>query len=148
MTTQRKNIYMSEAQWDVLEGIKERHQLASYGDVVSFLVNNYTESMSAMTQAQLTAEVLKESLIPFYDVLRIRTGYTDKHTKLLLALMNHLIINQGWDIPPTAHIQGIEDLPSNLYKDALRQFDESIRRYKENSKNKAIKGDVSDDEAF
>ncbi|MCW6660018.1 hypothetical protein NHG25_05935 [Aerococcaceae bacterium NML191292] len=136
----RRHIYLSETEWELLEELKMKHQLKSISATVSFLLDNYSDSMSGITQAQMVASLVKSELKEYYDTLRVRTGYTDKHTKLLLHMLNDIVINQGWDLPPDGSSASIEGTPSLLYTDAQKHYDDMLKRFNEQKQLKSFRG--------
>lgn len=135
----RRHILFEEADWELLNELKEKHQLNSVGSVIEYLINNYRQSSTGITQAQLTAEIVKAELEEFYNTLRIRTGYTDKHTKLILHMLNDIVINQGWDLPSEGVSHSIEETPSLLFQDAQEHFNARMKKYNEQQQLKVAR---------
>lgn len=122
----RKNVTLKSAEWDTLEELKQEHHLKTHGEAIQFLIQNYQQAMSANYQAQVTAAFVKELLHPLLDQVRLRTGYINRNSHLLLNLLNHLIIENGWDVAEYALPHFHDTVPSNLYKKAEAQFEKVV----------------------
>ena len=75
MSKRKRHIGLNELEWEALESIQQEYHFSSLGNAVAFLISNYHQQNSSITQAKLIASVIKEELKPMYDVLRNRFQY-------------------------------------------------------------------------
>lgn len=93
--TARVNAYVSPETKKWLLKYKKDYGKNSYGDVVEDLVNRVREN----DQNQLLGEVLSEAIVTQVvdqlkeplDILRRRTGYSDRQTKVITEVLNHMV---------------------------------------------------------
>lgn len=103
--TARVNAYVSPETKKWLLKYKKDYGKNSYGDVVEDLVNRVREN----GQNQLLGEVLSEAIVTQVvdqlknplDILRRRTGYSDRQTKVITELLNHMITTLQIDKMPS-----------------------------------------------
>ncbi len=100
----RVNARVEESTKEFLMNYKYGNRLLTQGEAIDELVKQFqTEKANQLVAdqiAQATANYVIEGLKRQYlDPLRIRTGYADKQTKVLIQMMNHLMVKGDFDDP-------------------------------------------------
>lgn len=127
----RKHINLSEVESDILEELKQEHNLPSISSVISYLIRNYADSRSAIENAGLISTLVKQELQEVLDVIRLRSGYTEKNVHKMMDVLNHLIISKNLDARLNEPIRTVREDPSLLFEKAQESYDEQIKRTKE-----------------
>lgn len=100
----RLNMRVTEEAKDYLERYGELNHCRSQGEAFQLMVREIEQKDSRELVsdqiAQSTANYVIDGLKRQYlDPLRIRTGYADKQTKVLIQMMNHLMVKGDFDDP-------------------------------------------------
>ena len=100
----RLNAYISPETLEWLKKYKKETGKNSYGKVIDDVVYQ----MKNQAKNQLVTDILAteitnkvvESIKEPLDILRRRTGYSDRQTKVLTEVLNHMITTMQLDRPP------------------------------------------------
>lgn len=100
----RINVNVSESTKKFILAYKDKHRCVTQAEAIDLMVKELeeqdTKELVADQIAQATANYVIEGLKRKYlDPLRIRTGYADKQTKVLIQMMNHLMVKGDFDDP-------------------------------------------------
>lgn len=127
----RKHIFLSDDKWELIFNIKEEKYLDSLGAVIEFLLENYSTEQSIYRQSQLIATELAEQQKEFFDILRVRTSFMDKHLKIILNIMNDTLIHKGLDMDDQFEIATYNKNPSVIFKKSKEKVEDEIRYFRE-----------------
>ena len=127
----RKHIFLSDDKWELIFNIKEEKNLDSLGAVIEFLLENYSTEQSIYRQSQLIATELAEQQKEFFDILRVRTSFMDKHLKIILNIMNDTLIHKGLDMDDQFEIATYNKNPSVIFKKSKEKVEDEIRYFRE-----------------
>lgn len=127
----RKHIFLSDDKWELIFNIKEEKNLDSLGAVIEFLLENFSNEQSIYRQSQLIATELAEQQKEFFDILRVRTSFMDKHLKIILNIMNDTLIHKGLDMDDQFEIATYNKNPSVIFKKSKEKVEDEIRYFRE-----------------
>lgn len=136
--------------WNELDYIRLERGYNSYREVVEFLVENYKEVSTANNISNVVgnyvAKQMKQQFEEYetvmnerFNILRLRTGYTSKHTQLILDMINNHILKHDLDNSHTDVPALISNAPTLIYMQALEKYDEQMKHYQLNAYNKKQK---------
>lgn len=136
--------------WNELDQIRLERGYNSYREAIEYLVENFKEVSTANNISNVVgnyvANQLKQQFEEYetvmnerFNILRLRTGYTSKHTQLILDMINnhllkHDLDNSSADVPAL-----ISNAPTLIYTQALEKYDEQMKHYQMNAYNKKQK---------
>lgn len=146
----RKHISLKDVTWKQLDDIQNKNGFKSYREVIEYLVENHKDVSTANNISNVVgnyvANQLKQQFEEYetvmnerFNILRLRTGYTSKHTQLILDMINNHILkhdldNSSADVPAL-----ISNAPTLIYTQALEKYDEQMKHYQMNAYNKKQK---------
>lgn len=146
----RKNIPMKMETWNELDEIKLEKGYRSYREAIEYLVENYRYNSTANNISNVVASYVSDQIKQQFDeqekilnerfnILKLRTGYTSKHTQIILDMINNYVLkhdldNRAGDVPALT-----SNAPTNIYTQALEKYDEQIKHYQMNAYNKKKK---------
>lgn len=117
------------------EYILEYQRLKGYshpGEAVEMIVKKHKEenigSQVAEGIALITANAVLKELKPLFDVLRIRTGYADKQTKVMLEVLNSMIIAMRLNDSPAVTTDILE---SGILNGSTKHVTDQIEHFKQ-----------------
>lgn len=97
--TLKKTIYLTKEAIEYLEQYKVEKSCRTIGNAIEEMIkenqNRNTNQLISQAIAELTAEQVKKELNKTLDIIRVRTGYTDKSLKVMLEMMNALFVKNG-----------------------------------------------------
>lgn len=136
--------------WNELDQIRLERGYNSYREAIEYLVENFKEVSTSNNISNVVgnyvANQLKQQFAEYetvmnerFNILRLRTGYTSKHTQLILDMINNHILkhdldNSSADVPAL-----ISNAPTLIYTQALEKYDEQMKHYQMNAYNKKQK---------
>lgn len=136
--------------WNELDQIRLERGYNSYREAIEYLVENFKEVSTSNNISNVVgnyvANQLKQQFEEYetvmnerFNILRLRTGYTSKHTQLILDMINNHILkhdldNSSADVPAL-----ISNAPTLIYTQALEKYDEQMKHYQMNAYNKKQK---------
>lgn len=129
----RVNARVEESTKEFLMNYKYDNRLLTQGEAIDELVKQFqtekTNQLVADQIAQATANYVIDGLKRQYlDPLRIRTGYADKQTKVLIQMMNHLMVKGDFDDP---NIITTDVHPSTALKVSEEKIQKEIEHFKQ-----------------
>lgn len=127
----RKNVYLSENNWGKIETLKDEKNLKSIGNVIEFLLENYSLEQNSTMQAELISKLVAENQKEFFDILRVRTSFMDKHLKIILNIINDTLIHKGLDMDDQFEIATYNKNPSVIFKKSKEKVEDEIRYFRE-----------------
>lgn len=146
----KKTIPMKLETWNELDQIRLERGYNSYREAIEYLVENFKEVSTSNNISNVVgnyvANQLKQQFEEYetvmnerFNILRLRTGYTSKHTQLILDMINNHILkhdldNSSADVPAL-----ISNAPTLIYTQALEKYDEQMKHYQMNAYNKKQK---------
>lgn len=146
----KKTILMKPETWNELDQIRLERGYNSYREAIEYLVENFKEVSTANNISNVVgnyvANQVKQQFEEYetvmnerFNILRLRTGYTSKHTQLILDMINNHILkhdldNSSADVPAL-----ISNAPTLIYTQALEKYDEQMKHYQMNAYNKKQK---------
>lgn len=146
----RKNIPMKMETWNELDEIKLEKGYRSYREAIEYLVENYRYNSTANNISNVVASYVSDQIKQQFDeqekilnerfnILKLRTGYTSKHTQIILDMINNYVLkhdldNRAGDVPALT-----SNAPTNIYTQALEKYDEQIKHFQMNAHNKKKK---------
>ncbi|MGO4937004.1 hypothetical protein ACTQ54_05080 [Fundicoccus sp. Sow4_H7] len=146
----KKTIPMKLETWNELDQIRLERGYNSYREAIEYLVENFKEVSTANNISNVVgnyvANQVKQQFEEYetvmnerFNILRLRTGYTSKHTQLILDMINNHILkhdldNSSADVPAL-----ISNAPTLIYTQALEKYDEQMKHYQMNAYNKKQK---------
>lgn len=141
---------MKPETWNELDQIRLERGYNSYREAIEYLVENFKEVSTAnnisnvvgnyvANQVKQQFEEYEKVMNERFNILRLRTGYTSKHTQLILDMINNHILkhdldNSSADVPAL-----ISNAPTLIYTQALEKYDEQMKHYQMNAYNKKQK---------
>lgn len=125
----RKSVFMQDREWEMVEQLKKEYDLKSIGAVFSYLLENYSVSQNIDEQANKIADIVLEKQKSDIELLRNRTGFTDKSTKVILHMLNDLVINNNLDMKEEHILYSFTKTPSILYRKSKSAVEDEIRSY-------------------
>lgn len=136
----RLNIILSDESLNSLDRLQKEKCFSSRGQTIEFLLEEYKSGSRLLEQAEFFSKMVSKQILKDtqekYDVLRIRTGFADKHLKLLLDIINHLIISRGHDVASEQTALMTDNYPSNIYEKALKKYDHQLTHFQQNADRK------------
>ncbi len=124
--TIRKHIVLSESDHEALLEIKKKERLPSISAAIAFLIAEKT----SQENHQIVTQLMKE-LKPLYDVLRLRTGYTEKYMRIMLDVMNHYLITNDLDMTFGEEAKLVDIEKSLIIREAEKAYGRKISEYRE-----------------
>lgn len=146
----RKHIILKDDTWNHLDDLQNEIGLKSYREVIEYLVDNFKEASTANNISNVVgnyvANQVKQQFEEYetvmnerFNILRLRTGYTSKHTQLILDMINNHILKHDLDNSSTDVPALISNAPTLIYTQALEKYDEQMKHYQMNAYNKKQK---------
>lgn len=134
MVRTKKMVTLSEEDLCFIEKFKNEHGMNS-SQVISFLIRNYKDTQSEERLAELISDKTMEKFSNLYkkkylDPIRIRTGYIDKNSQILLDLINSIITYFNIDYYSAV------DAPAYTTKQSIDNVNERISNLKQIKNNK------------
>lgn len=128
----RKHMSVDQETYDYIRTIQSRRGLATFGAAVEVIVKKHQEEDEGSTLAEgiavLTANAVLKELMPKFDILRTRTGYADKQTKVMLEVLNSMIIALRLTDSPAVTTDILE---SEILKGSTQRINDQIEHFKQ-----------------
>lgn len=146
----KKTIPMKPETWNELDQIRLERGYNSYREAIEYLVENFKEVSTANNISNVVgnyvANQVKQQFEEYetvmnerFNILRLRTGYTSKHTQLILDMINNHILKHDLDNSSAEVPALISNAPTLIYTQALEKYDEQMKHYQMNAYNKKQK---------
>lgn len=147
---EKKTIPMKMETWNELDQIRLERRYNSYREAIEYLVENFKEASTVNNISNVVgnyvAKQMKQQFEEYetvmnerFNILRLRTGYTSKHTQLILDMINNHILKHDLDNSHTDVPALISNAPTLIYMQALEKYDEQMKHYQLNAYNKKQK---------
>lgn len=144
----RVNAYVSQETKGWLEEYKHKIGKRSYGEVIEELVfrvknSDQNQLLSELLSDEIAERVIKELKEPI-DILRRRTGYSDRQTKVITEVLNHMINTLKLDrtddnvVLTTKTKTNVLSVAENRIKEQLTHFAQQAATKRNANEQKAL----------
>ncbi|WP_125583108.1 hypothetical protein [Lacticaseibacillus suibinensis] len=146
MKKERHFVYLEDdsprnLSWKWIETFQRAHNLASRGEALEKLFNEYVVLKKQNQSDNDLAKAIAREIKPQLDPIRIRTGYVDKNVRVLTNLLNSYLIISGMEdsIPVT-------DIVAESLRETQKQVADQIHAYQVARKDKLTRSTQGDDD--
>lgn len=128
----RKHMSVDQETYNYIRNVQSQRGLATFGAAVEVIVKKQQEEDLGSTLAEgiavITANAVLKELMPKFDVLRTRTGYADKQTKIMLEVLNSMIVGLRLTDSPAVTTDILE---SEILTGSTKRINDQIEHFKQ-----------------
>ncbi|MCO5478392.1 hypothetical protein NG891_16805 [Enterococcus gallinarum] len=151
-TAVRINAYVSKSTRDWLkEYMDSSEEKMSYGTAIEELVDHARADEENRELAEIISDIVTnkilEELKERLDVIRVRTGYADRQTKVLTEVLNHMVNTLEIDRMP-ADVVLTTRSKTCVLDEAEKRISEQIAHFKQQASAKRAAKDGRKDEGI
>ncbi|OEH83632.1 hypothetical protein BCR26_08700 [Enterococcus rivorum] len=142
-----KHVALDSEQLEYVLRYWQENSCSDFSEALRKIINEHktqgANALVATTIAEMAAESVVSSLKRTYlDPLRIRTGYADKQTKILMEMLNHVIVKNGWD---DTNVVTTDHHKSNVYAMSEEKIVKQIEHFKQRKASKEVAKGTNDE---
>lgn len=131
-------ISLDDRDKNILNKVKADNDLSSYSEAVSFLCEEYLTNEKINLIEERIALRVKKELSKEINIIKVRTGYIDKESKIILDLLNHIALQGNFD---NDILFDTKNYSSRIYISSTERIQSLIEYYDQKKKDKQLESE-------
>lgn len=129
---------ISDKSNEVLKKIVADEKLKNRGEAIDFLCEEYLSNERLKLSEERIALRVKKELSKEINIIKVRTGYIDKESKIILDLLNHIALQGNFD---NDILFDTKNYSSRIYISSTERIQSLIEYYDQKKKDKQLESE-------